>query len=157
MSALTHLDAQGQARMVGVGQKAESLRLAIATARVDLSPEALQAVREGTPKGDALQVARIAGIQAAKKTAELIPLCHPLRLTKIEVTAEILQHSVQLQAIVEALDRTGVEMEALTAVTVAALTLYDMVKAIDKAAVITDIRLVEKRGGKSGILRPHGP
>ena len=154
---LTHLDEHGRAHMVAVGEKPETARRAVAEARVTMSPEALAAVRNGTKKGDALQVARIAGIQAAKRTHELIPLCHPLRLTQIALTAEFLDNGVQLQAEVAAMDRTGVEMEALTAVTVAALTLYDMIKAVDKAAVIREIRLLEKRGGKSGLLRPHGP
>ncbi len=154
---LTHLDEHGRAHMVAVGDKAETARSAVAQARVTMSPEALQAVRVGTKKGDALQVARIAGIQAAKRTHELIPLCHPLRLTQITVTAEFLDDGVLLKSKVAAFDRTGVEMEALTAVTVAALTLYDMVKAVDKAAIIADVRLLEKIGGKSGHLRPHGP
>lgn len=155
--ALTHLDEHGRAHMVAVGAKAETARRAVAQARVTMSPEALEAVRQGTKKGDAIQVARIAGIQAAKRTHELIPLCHPLRLTQIAVTAEILEDGVLLRGEVAAIDRTGVEMEALTAVTVAALTLYDMIKAVDKAAVIGDVRLIEKEGGKSGRLRPHGP
>lgn len=155
--ALTHLDEHGRAHMVAVGDKPETARRAVAQARVTMSAEALEAVRRGTSKGDAIQVARIAGIQAAKRTHELIPLCHPLRLTQIAVTAEIVENGVILQAEVAAFDRTGVEMEALTAVTIAALTLYDMVKAVDKAAVIGDVRLIEKSGGKSGLLRPHGP
>lgn len=154
---LTHLDDAGRAQMVAVGQKPETARRAVAQARVTMSPEALDAVRHGTKKGDAIQVARIAGIQAAKKTHELIPLCHPLRLTGITVTAEVGAVDVVLRAEVSAVDRTGVEMEALTAVTVAALALYDMVKAVDHAAVIADVRLLEKDGGKSGHLRPHGP
>lgn len=154
---LTHLDAGGRAHMVTVTAKPETERRAVATARVTLSAAALAAVAAGTPKGDAIQVARIAGIAAAKRTHELIPLCHPLRLTAVSVTADIRDGGVDLQSTVTAIDRTGVEMEALTAVTVAALTLYDMVKAIDKAAVIESVRLIEKSGGKSGLLRPHGP
>jgi cyclic pyranopterin phosphate synthase len=155
--ALTHLDEHGRAHMVAVGDKAETARRAVAQARVTMSPEALTTVRNGTKKGDAIQVARIAGILAAKRTHELIPLCHPLRLTQIAVTAEILDDGVLLTGEVAAMDRTGVEMEALTAVTIAALTLYDMIKAVDKAAIIGDVRLIEKSGGKSGLLRPHGP
>ena len=154
--ALTHLDEHGRAHMVAVGEKPETARRAVAQARVTMSPEALAAVRHGTRKGDAIQVARLAGIMAAKKTHELIPLCHPLRLTQIAVTAELLDDGVLLTGEVAAMDRTGVEMEALTAVTIAALTLYDMIKAVDKAAVIGDVRLIEKSGGKSGLLRPHG-
>ena len=155
--ALTHLDEHGRAHMVAVGEKPETARRAVAQARVTMSAAALQAVRDGTSKGDAIQVARIAGIQAAKRTHELIPLCHPLRLTHVAVTAEIVDGGVLLRSEVAAFDRTGVEMEALTAVTVAALTLYDMVKSVDKAALIGDVRLIEKSGGKSGTLRPHGP
>ena len=154
--ALTHLDAEGQARMVGVSHKAETARTAVATAVVRMSSEALHAVATGTRKGDALQVARIAGIHGAKRTAELIPLCHPVRLTRVEVSAEVRDGAVHLQATAEAVDRTGVEMEALTAVSVAALTIYDMVKSVDNAAVIADVRLVEKDGGKSGRVFPHG-
>ncbi len=155
--ALTHLDEHGRAHMVAVGEKPETARRAVAQARVTMSAAALDAVRQGTKKGDALQVSRIAGIQAAKRTHELIPLCHPLRLTQVAVTAEIVDGGVLLRSEVAAVDRTGVEMEALTAVTVAALTLYDMVKSVDNAAVIGDVRLLEKSGGKSGTLRPHGP
>ncbi len=155
--SLTHLNEHGHAHMVAVGEKPETARRAVAQARVTMSPEALSAVRLGTKKGDALQVARIAGIQAAKRTHELIPLCHPLRLTQIAVTAEWLDDGVLLQSEVAAMDRTGVEMEALTAVTIAALTLYDMIKSVDKAAVIRDVRLLEKSGGKSGLVRPHAP
>ncbi len=154
---LTHLDDQGRAHMVAVDAKPESVRRAVAQARLTMSEAALHAVRHGTAKGDALQVARIAGIQAAKRTHELIPLCHPLRLTQIAVTATLQADGVLLEATVGAVDRTGVEMEALTAVTVAALTLYDMIKAVDRSAVIADVRLIEKSGGKSGLLRPHGP
>ena len=142
--------------MVGVADKPETARFAMAEATVRMNPAAVAAVRAGTRKGDALQVARIAGIQAAKRTSELIPLCHPLRLTRVEVTAELLDSEAILTATVEAVDRTGVEMEALTAVTVAALALYDMIKSVDHGAVIADVRLVEKRGGKTGLLRPHG-
>ena len=155
--ALNHLDEHGRAHMVAVGEKAETARRAVAQARVTMSAGALAAVRDGTAKGDAIQVARIAGIQAAKRTHELIPLCHPLRLTQVGVTATIGDDGVLLRAEVAAFDRTGVEMEALTAVAVAALTLYDMIKAVDKAAIIGDVRLIEKSGGKSGTLRPHGP
>ena len=144
--------------MVAVDAKPETHRTATAQATVRMGPAALAAVRDGTPKGDALQVARLAGIQAAKKTADLIPLCHPLRLTHISVHAERDDAAgvVRIEARVEAVDRTGVEMEALTAATVAALTLYDMVKAVDRAAVIERVAVVEKTGGRSGHVRPHG-
>jgi cyclic pyranopterin phosphate synthase len=156
--ALTHLDDVGRARMVAVEAKPETHRVAIAQAAVALSDAGFAAVIAGSKKGDALQVARIAGIQAAKRTSDLIPLCHPLRLTHVAVTADpdAERRIVVLRATVEAVDRTGVEMEALTAVTVAALALYDMVKAVDHAAVIERVHLVEKRGGKRGLVRPHG-
>ena len=140
--------------MVGVGAKPESARGAVAEASVRLSATGFAAVRDASgPKGDALAVARLAGIQAAKRTDELIPLCHPLRLTAIEVTAQLDEPVVTFRARVEAVDRTGVEMEALVAANVAALTLYDMVKAVDRAAVIETVRLREKWGGKSGHFR----
>ena len=151
---LTHLDDQGHARMVDVGGKAETQRVAIASGRIRMSAEALAAIREGNaPKGDVLAAARIAGIMAAKKTAELIPLCHPLPLTHVEVRATLEDWGVRLEAEAATRAQTGVEMEALTAVAVAALTIYDMIKAVDKAMVIGDIRLIEKRGGKSGDWR----
>ena len=152
MSAeLSHRNEQGQAVMVDVGPKPESQRLAIAEASVRMSQAALDAVaRHDGPKGDPVQVARIAGIIAAKRTSELIPMCHPLRLTRIDVAVAVESWGVRFEVTVEAMDRTGVEMEALTGASVAALTLYDMLKAVDKAMVIGDVRVLEKRGGRSG-------
>jgi len=151
MADLTHLDARGRAQMVDVSEKAETVRRAVAQGRVLLAPATVSLLRDNAvPKGDALAVARIAGIMAAKRTSELIPLCHPLPVTKVVVNLEITDTGVEIEAEVRVTGKTGVEMEALTAVSVAALTLYDMVKAVDKAAVITDIRLQEKSGGKSG-------
>ena len=148
---LTHLDAQGHAQMVDVTDKAETSRIAVARGRVLLAPATLALLRDNrVPKGDALGVARIAGIMAAKKTSELIPLCHPLPVTKVRVDLSLTPEGVDIEAEVAVTGKTGVEMEALTAVSLAALTLYDMVKAVDKAAVITDIRLAYKSGGKSG-------
>jgi cyclic pyranopterin phosphate synthase len=151
MSELTHLDEQGQARMVDVSEKSETVRRAVASGRVLLSPETVRLLRDNAiPKGDVLGAARIAGIMAAKKTSELIPLCHPLPITKATVTLSVTDMGVEIEAEVRVTGKTGVEMEALTATSVAALTVYDMVKAVDKAAVITDIRLEAKSGGKSG-------
>jgi len=148
---LTHLDEHGKARMVDVGGKAESQRLAVAKGRIAMSPAALEAIRDGNvPKGDVLAAARIAGIMAAKKTAELIPLCHPLALDAVHVDFALEADGVRVTASASLTGRTGVEMEALTAVSVALLTIYDMAKAIDKGMVISGIRLIEKRGGKSG-------
>jgi cyclic pyranopterin phosphate synthase len=149
---LTHLDARGQARMVDVGDKAVTRRVALARGSVRMQPATLRALKSGnTPKGDVMAVARVAGIQAAKRTADLIPMCHPLRLTSVKVTLEPRgKERVDIEARVEAEDRTGVEMEALTAVSVAALTLYDMLKAIDKGMVIAEIALEEKTGGARG-------
>ena len=150
-SILTHLDASGHAHMVDVGAKEDTTRSAIATGRVLLSSETLALLRDDAlPKGDALATARIAGIMGAKKTPDLIPLCHPLLLTRVRVELAIEADSVFITAEVGLTGKTGVEMEALTAVTVAALALYDMVKAVDRSAVITDIRLERKSGGKSG-------
>jgi cyclic pyranopterin phosphate synthase len=137
--------------MVDVTGKADTSRTAIARGAILLSPETLQLLRDNAvPKGDALATARIAGIMAAKKTSELIPLCHPLPITKAGVELRIADDRVEIEATVSVTGKTGVEMEALTAVSIAALTLYDMVKAVDKSAVITDIRLEYKSGGKSG-------
>jgi cyclic pyranopterin monophosphate synthase len=150
-AALTHVDATGQARMVDVSGKDVTARTATASGRVQLSPAAVAALREGAvPKGDALAVARIAGIQGAKRTPDLIPLCHPIALHSVTVGLEVLDDGVQISASTRTADRTGVEMEALTAVAVAALALIDMIKAIDPAAVISDIRVEEKAGGKTG-------
>ncbi len=150
---LSHLDDTGAARMVDISAKPVTEREAVAEAVVVLSPEAFTAVREGNaPKGDVLATARIAGIMAAKKTAELIPLCHPLALSKVDVDFEWIgdRNAIRIEALAKTTAQTGVEMEALTAASVAALTIYDMVKAIDKAAVIEAIHLVRKSGGKSG-------
>jgi cyclic pyranopterin phosphate synthase len=151
---LTHLDAAGQARMVDVSAKDVTARAATASGRVLLSAAAVAALREGTvPKGDALAVARIAGIQGAKRTPDLIPLCHPIGLHSVTVEAEVADDGVRLTATARTADRTGVEMEALTAVSVAALALIDMVKAVDPGAVITGVGVDEKTGGKSGTWR----
>jgi cyclic pyranopterin monophosphate synthase len=154
MAELTHLDAQGKARMVDVGGKAETVRIAIASGRIRMSAEALAAIREGgVPKGDVLAAARIAGIMAAKKTAELIPLCHPLALDAVAVDFAIEGDGVRATATASLTGRTGVEMEAMTATSIALLTIYDMAKAVDKGMVIEQVRLIEKRGGKSGNWR----
>ena len=157
MSAeLTHLDESGQARMVDVSGKDVTARTARASGRVLLSAEAVAALRSGqVPKGDALAVARIAGIQGAKKTPDLIPLCHPIGLHGVTVDLTVTDEGVDITAAARTADRTGVEMEALTSVSVAALALIDMIKAIDPAAVITDVRVDEKAGGKSGTWHRH--
>lgn len=154
MSELTHLDAQGRARMVDVGGKAETQRVAIALGRIRMNAATLAALRDGkVPKGDVLAVARVAGIMAAKRTGELIPLCHPLALDAVSVEFAFVEDGIEARATASLTGRTGVEMEALTAVSVALLTVYDMAKAIDKAMVIDGVRLIEKRGGKSGDWR----
>jgi len=153
---LTHLDHEGQAHMVDVGAKADTEREAIARGEVQMSPETLRLVRAGDlPKGDVLGAARLAGIMAAKRTAELIPLCHPLLLTHVGVECELdeAESRVIVTATVRSRGKTGVEMEALTAVSVACLTVYDMAKAVERGMVIGPIRLLEKRGGKSGEWR----
>jgi cyclic pyranopterin monophosphate synthase len=151
MSGLTHLDESGQARMVDVSAKAVTARSATATGRVLLSPVAVAALREGNlPKGDALAVARIAGIQGAKRTPDLIPLCHPIGLHSVSVDLLVTDDGVSITAVTKTADRTGVEMEALTAVATAGLALIDMIKAVDPGAVITDVRVAEKTGGKTG-------
>ncbi|MEU8276555.1 cyclic pyranopterin monophosphate synthase MoaC [Microbispora bryophytorum] len=148
---LTHVDESGAARMVDVSEKDVSARTSVATGRVLLSPGAVAVLRAGdVPKGDALGVARIAGIMGAKRTPDLVPLCHPIALTGVKVDLAVVDEGVEITARVRTADRTGVEMEALTAVTVAALALVDMVKAVDPAAVITDVRVEEKTGGKTG-------
>jgi cyclic pyranopterin monophosphate synthase len=148
---LTHLDAAGQARMVDVSGKNVTARSARASGRVLLSPAAVAALRAGrVPKGDALAVARIAGIQGAKRTPDLVPLCHPIGLHSVTVDLEVRDDGVEIVAAVRTADRTGVEMEALTAVAVAALALVDMVKAVDPAAVISEVQVEEKIGGKTG-------
>jgi cyclic pyranopterin phosphate synthase len=148
---LTHVDDSGAARMVDVSGKSVTDRTAVASGRVLISPEVVALLRgDGVPKGDALGVARVAGIMAAKRTPDLVPLCHPLAISGVTVDLEVLDDAVAITATVRTTDRTGVEMEALTAVSVAALTVVDMVKAVDKAAVITDVRVESKTGGKSG-------
>jgi cyclic pyranopterin phosphate synthase len=151
---LTHTDDSGHARMVDVSAKDVTAREARASGRVLLSAEAIAALRAGqVPKGDALAVARIAGIQAAKRTPDLVPLCHPIAIHAVTVDLQVTENAVEIATTVRTADRTGVEMEALTSVTVAALALIDMVKAIDPAAVITDVRVEEKTGGKTGAWR----
>jgi cyclic pyranopterin monophosphate synthase len=152
-SGLTHFDAQGQAHMVDVGSKPETRRIARATGSIRMQAATLAAITGGSAKkGDVLAVARIAAIQAAKRTADLIPLCHPLPLTHVQVefVIDAAANAVHCTVQAETLGRTGVEMEALTAVQVGLLTIYDMVKAIDRGMVMTDIRVLEKHGGKSG-------
>lgn len=151
--SLTHLDEHGHVRMVDVAGKEETRRRAVARGRVRMAPATVRALVDGTlPKGDALATARIAGIQGAKETARLIPLCHPLPLTHVSVELAPTEAAVEITAVAETVGRTGVEMEALTAVTVAALTLYDMTKAIDKGMAIEAVRLVAKEGGRSGVV-----
>jgi cyclic pyranopterin phosphate synthase len=148
---LTHLDESGAARMVDVSGKDVTARSATASGRVLVSPEVVALLRgEGVPKGDALSVARLAGIMGAKQTPQLIPLCHPLMLSSVTVDLAVTDEAVTIVARVSTTERTGVEMEALTAVSVAALTVVDMVKAVDKRAVITDVRVEAKSGGRSG-------
>ncbi|MEU9162634.1 cyclic pyranopterin monophosphate synthase MoaC [Streptomyces sp. NPDC016562] len=150
-SRLTHIDEAGAARMVDVSEKDVTTRTARASGRVLVSPRVIELLRgEGVPKGDALATARIAGIMGAKKTPDLIPLCHPLAVSGVKVDLLVADDAVEILATVKTTDRTGVEMEALTAVAVAGLTVIDMVKAVDKGAVITDVRVEEKTGGKSG-------
>jgi cyclic pyranopterin monophosphate synthase len=151
MDRLTHLDESGAARMVDVSGKDVTTREAVAGGRVLVSADVVALLRgEGVPKGDAIAVARLAGIMAAKQTSSLIPLCHPLALSSVAVDLEVADEAVDITATVRTADRTGVEMEALTAVAVAGLAVIDMVKAVDKRAVITDVRLLRKSGGKSG-------
>ena len=151
---LTHIDAKGAARMVDVGAKGVTSRRAVARGLLRVSPATRALVRDGaTPKGDVLAAARLAGIMAAKKTSELIPLTHPLPLTHASVELTIGQDGITIEATVSTSARTGVEMEALTAVSIAGLTLYDMLKSVERGARLTDIRLVEKTGGKSGTYR----
>lgn len=148
---LTHFDASGRARMVDVGAKAETHRVAVARGRVRMKPETATIIREGrAAKGDVLAVAQVAAIMAAKKTHEIIPMCHPLLLTRIDVDFELTDDSVEIEARVDTKGQTGVEMEALTAVSAAGLTIYDMVKAIDRGMTIEAIRVEKKQGGRSG-------
>jgi cyclic pyranopterin monophosphate synthase len=157
MSTLTHFDSQGQAHMVDVAAKQATHRIAVAQGRIDMLPSTLALITSGTAKkGDVLGIARIAGIQGAKRTSDLIPLCHPIALTRVAMAFEVVQASdglpahVQCSATAETVGPTGVEMEALTAVQVALLTIYDMCKAVDRGMTITDVKLLEKHGGKSG-------
>ncbi len=154
MTELSHYDESGRVRMVDVGDKPTSSRTAVASGKVLLKPETIAAIRDrATPKGDPLEIARIAGIMAAKKTPELIPLCDQINLSKAVVTAEITEYGVRLEATAKTTSQTGVEMEALTAVTVAALTIYDMCKAVQKNIEISEIRLESKTGGKADYVR----
>lgn len=153
MSALTHFDAQGQAHMVDVTAKAATHRIAIASGRIEMQPSTFAIIEAGTAKkGDVLGIARIAGIMGAKKTSDLIPLCHPLAITRVAVDFELLpdRSSLECTATVETVGPTGVEMEALTAVQVALLTVYDMCKAVDRGMMISSVSIIAKRGGKSG-------
>ncbi len=149
--SLTHIDSDGTARMVDVGAKAETQRLARASGRIRMSTEALAAIQQGdAPKGDVLGTARIAGIMAAKRTGDLIPMCHPLAIDAVNLDFAFEADAIRATATATLTGKTGIEMEAITAVTIALVTIYDMAKALDKAMVIEDVRLIEKRGGKSG-------
>jgi cyclic pyranopterin phosphate synthase len=151
MDHLTHVDESGAARMVDVSSKDVTAREAVASGRVRVSPRVVELLRgAGVPKGDVIAVARVAGIMGAKRTPELVPLCHPIALSGVEVELEVTDHAVEILARVRTTDRTGVEMEALTAVSVAALAVVDMVKAVDKAAVIDNVKVLHKSGGRSG-------
>lgn len=157
MTKLTHLDDAGKAAMVDIAGKPATERQAIAEGRITMSAEALAAIRQGAvKKGDVLATARIAGIMAAKKTSELIPLCHPLMLSKVAIDFDFEAEGLRVTAMARLTGQTGVEMEALTAASVALLTIYDMAKALDKAMVIGGVRLLEKRGGKSGDWQAAG-
>ena len=150
-SELSHINNKGEAHMVDVSSKEESVRIAIASGKVKMSDEVLKAISEGqNPKGDVLATARVAGIMGAKKTSELIPLCHPIAIHKVEIDLKVENDGVAILATVKTSDRTGVEMEALTAVSVTGLTLIDMVKAIDPRAALTNVQVESKSGGKSG-------
>jgi cyclic pyranopterin phosphate synthase len=151
---LSHVDATGQVRMVDVGRKAVTKRVAVARGTITIAPDALRLIRSGQiAKGDPLQAARVAGIMAAKRTADLIPLCHTLPLSHVEVELRARRNGYEIEATAKTTGQTGVEMEALTAVAAAALTVYDMVKAVDKTMVIGEIRLIKKTGGRSGTYR----
>jgi cyclic pyranopterin phosphate synthase len=157
-SALTHIDAQGNARMVDVGAKPATSRLAVASGRIRMAASAIEAIRAGdAPKGDVLGTARIAGIMAAKRTGDLIPMCHPLALDSVSVDFAWEPDAIRVTASASLTGKTGVEMEAIVAATMALVTIYDMAKALDKAMVIEDVRLIEKRGGKSGHWRASDP
>ena len=152
MSELTHFDEAGQAHMVNVGEKSETHRIAVACGRIHMQPATFELVAGGTAKGDVIGIARVAAIMASKRTSDLVPLCHPIGLTRVAVDFELDEktHAVTCTARCECYGKTGVEMEALTAVQVGLLTIYDMCKAVDRGMVMTDIRLLEKDGGKSG-------
>ena len=156
MSDFTHFDEHGRAIMVGVGEKTETRRIAIAAGRIVMQAATLAMIRDGAArKGDVLGVARLAGIMASKRAADLIPLCHPIALTRVSVdlTLDELAHAVDCRALAETVGRTGVEMEALTAASIALLTVYDMCKAVDRGMTIEAVRLIDKSGGKSGTWR----
>ena len=154
MNKLSHINAKGEAHMVDVSDKAVTSRAAIARARVSMKAATVKLIKSGSAKkGDVLATARIAGIQAAKKTSDLIPLCHPLAITQVTVDFKLSSKHIDVEALVKVEGKTGVEMEALTACAVACLTLYDMVKAVDRGIIISDLRLVEKTGGKSGTFK----
>ena len=153
---LTHLNDRGEMHMVDIGTKEATVRQAIAQSRVRLSEAARKALKTGSPKGDVFAAARLAGIMAAKKTADLIPLCHPLGLTHIDVKIELLKSHVDIRVVAENAGQTGVEMEAMTAASIAALTVYDMLKAVDRAMTIEQVRLLKKSGGKSGTWKRRG-
>ena len=158
MSDLTHFDDKGAAHMVDVSEKQITSRVAVARGKITMEPSTLALIVEGrAKKGDVLGVARLAGIMAAKKTHDLIPLCHPLALSKVsvELTPDVTNNCVSIEATVKTTGQTGVEMEALTAVSIAGLTVYDMIKAVDKSMVISDVRLVLKDGGKSGLFEAN--
>lgn len=160
MNDFTHFDDQGRALMVGVAEKAETRRVAIAAGRIAMRPETLAMIRDGgAKKGDVLGVARLAGIMASKRTADLIPLCHPIALTRVEVDFQLdpAAAAIDCRATAETVGRTGVEMEALTAASVGLLTVYDMLKAVDRGMRIEGVRLLEKQGGKSGHWRADAP
>ena len=151
---LSHVDSDGAIRMVDVSDKSVTQRVAVARGRITIGREALAAIRSGrVAKGDPLQAARLAGVMGAKRTAELIPLCHPLMLLKVDITFHAKKEGYEIEALVRTSAQTGVEMEALTAVSVAALTIYDMMKALDKKIVISSIRLIKKTGGRSGLFK----
>ena len=154
MSKLSHINTKGEAHMVDVSDKAVTTRTATAKARVSMNATTLKLVGQGSAKkGDVLATARIAGIQAAKKTSDLIPLCHPLAITKVTVDFKLAARHIDVEALVKVEGKTGVEMEAMTACAIACLAIYDMVKAVDRGIVISDLRLVKKTGGKSGTFR----
>lgn len=156
MKKLTHLDKEGKARMVDISEKPLTQREAVAKGSVYMKPETLRLIEDKkVPKGDVLCVSRVAGIMAAKRTSEVIPMCHPLNITSVDIKLNLdsKKNKVDIEACVKILGRTGVEMEALTAVSAAALTIYDMCKAVDKEMVISDIMLMEKRGGRSGVYK----